>query len=142
MYDNREYPRFRLSDHLCLSALVCLGFLDVRRPISMVQAHTVLSCYHTCARHQLNLTVDYYYNLIYNRTNMRVQRTRTTQLRALLTTTLGHPKSTQCNFNSCLFNYKSAYSENPLCGSFRVDHEYSLYSSIVVLKEYYSFIMK
>ena len=28
---------------------------------------------------------------------MSVQRTRTKQLRAPLTTTLGHPKSTQCN---------------------------------------------
>ena len=36
-------------------------------------------------------------------------RTRTKQLRAPLTTMLGHPKSTQCNFNSCSFNYKSDY---------------------------------
>ena len=42
------------------------------------------------------------YNLIKNRTNMRVQRTHTNQLRAPLTTRLGYPKSTQCNFNSCL----------------------------------------
>ena len=54
---------------------------------------------------------------------MRVQRTHTKQLRAPLTTTLGHPKSTQCNFNSCSFNYKSdyiAYFNQPttvnLCG--------------------------
>ena len=53
---------------------------------------------------------DSYYNLIYNWTNMRVQRTRTKQLRTPLTTTLGHPKSMQCNFNSCSFNYKSNYS--------------------------------
>ena len=43
---------------------------------------------------------------------MRVQRTRTKQVRAPLTTTLGHPKSTQCNFNSCSFNYKSDYSSS------------------------------
>ena len=43
---------------------------------------------------------------------MRVQRTRTKQLRAPLTTTLGHPKSIQCNFNSCSFNYKSVYSNS------------------------------
>ena len=41
---------------------------------------------------------------------MRVQRTRTQPLRTPLTTTLGHPQSTQCNFNSCSFNYKSDYS--------------------------------
>ena len=41
---------------------------------------------------------------------MSVQRTHTKQLHAPLTTTLGHPKSTQCNFNSCSFNYKSVYS--------------------------------
>ena len=46
-----------------------------------------------------------YYNPIYKWTNMRVQCTRTQQLRAPLTTTLGHPHSTQCNFNSCSFNY-------------------------------------
>ena len=40
---------------------------------------------------------------------MRVQRTRTKQLRAPLTTTLGHPKIMQRNFNSCSFNYKSDY---------------------------------
>ena len=41
---------------------------------------------------------------------MRVQRTPPKQLRAPLTTMLGHPKSMQCNFNSCSFNYKSDYS--------------------------------
>ena len=41
---------------------------------------------------------------------MRVQPTHTKQLCALLTTMLGHPKSMQCNFNSCSFNYKSDYS--------------------------------
>ena len=41
---------------------------------------------------------------------MRVQRARTKQLRAPLTTMLGHPKCMQCNFNSCSFNYKSDYS--------------------------------
>ena len=46
---------------------------------------------------------------------MRVQGTRTKQLRAPLTTTLGHPKSTQCNFNSCSFNYKSDYSNKNFC---------------------------
>ena len=40
---------------------------------------------------------------------MHVQRTRTQHLRAPLTRTLGHPKSTQCNFNSFSFNYKSDY---------------------------------
>ena len=40
-----------------------------------------------------------YYNLINNWTNM------TEQSLAPLTTTLGHLKSTQCNFNSCSFNY-------------------------------------
>ena len=49
---------------------------------------------------------------------MRVQRTRTQPLRAPLTTMLGHPKSTQCNFNSCSFNYKSDYSSD----SFLLDH--------------------
>ena len=38
------------------------------------------------------------------------QRTRTQKIRAPLTTTLGHPKSMQCNFNSCSFNYKSDYN--------------------------------
>ena len=43
---------------------------------------------------------------------VHVQRTCTTkQLCAPLTTTLGHPKSMQCNFNSCSFNYKSDYSK-------------------------------
>ena len=42
---------------------------------------------------------------------MRVQCTRTKQLRAPLTTTLGHPKSVQCNFNSFAFNYESDYIE-------------------------------
>ena len=55
-------------------------------------------------------TMRMYYNRIYNWTNMRVQRTRTKH--APLTTTLGHPKSTQCNFNSCSFNYKSDYSND------------------------------
>ena len=40
---------------------------------------------------------------------MGVLRPRTKQLRAPLTTTHGHPKSMQCNFNSCSFNYKSDY---------------------------------
>ena len=40
---------------------------------------------------------------------MSVQRTRTQQLRAPLTT-LGYPKSTQCNFNSCSFNCWLDYS--------------------------------
>ena len=40
---------------------------------------------------------------------MHVQRARTKQLRAPLTTTLGHPKSTQCNFNSCPFNNQLDY---------------------------------
>ena len=40
----------------------------------------------------------------------RVQHTHTKQLRAPLTTTLRHPKSMQCNFNSCSFNYKSDYN--------------------------------
>ena len=35
---------------------------------------------------------------------MRVQRTRTKQLHAPLTTTLWYPENTQCNFNSCSFN--------------------------------------
>ena len=51
-----------------------------------------------------------HYNLIKNWTNMRVQRTRTKQLRAPLTTTLRYPKSTQCNFNSCSFNCWLDYS--------------------------------
>ena len=46
---------------------------------------------------------------------MRVQRTRTKQLRAPLTTTLGHPKSTQCNFNSCSFYCWLDYSIMPQC---------------------------
>ena len=44
------------------------------------------------------------YNLIKNWTNMSVQRTRPQQLCAPLTTTLGNPKSMQCNLNSCSFN--------------------------------------
>ena len=50
------------------------------------------------------------YNLIYNWTDMRVQRTRIKQVCAPLTiqrSSLGHPKSMQCNLNSCSFNYKS-----------------------------------
>ena len=60
-------------------------------------------------RHIAKGSTSIHYNLIYNCTNMRLQCTRTKQLRAPLTTTLGHPKSTQCNFNSCTFNYKSDY---------------------------------
>ena len=57
------------------------------------------------------LPKNQYYNLIYNWTNMHVQRTHTKQLRTPWTTTLRHPKSMQCNFNSCSFNYKSDYSQ-------------------------------
>ena len=53
---------------------------------------------------------------------MRVQRTRTKQLRAPLTTTLGHPKSMQCNFNSCSFNYKSYYSKAAISLTFDLLH--------------------
>ena len=49
------------------------------------------------------------YNPSYNWTNTCVQRTHTKQLCAPLTTTLEHPKSMQCNFNSCSFNYKFDY---------------------------------
>ena len=41
---------------------------------------------------------------------MRVQQRTHTKL---LTTTLGHPKSTQCNFNSCSFNCWLDYRYNP-----------------------------
>ena len=60
-------------------------------------------------RHQHKMGWGYSYNLIYNWTNMRVQRTRPKQLHDPLTAVLGHPKSMQCNFNSCSFNYKSDY---------------------------------
>ena len=58
-----------------------------------------------------------YYNLMNNWTNISVQRTRTKQLRAPLTTMLGHPKSTQCNFNSCSFNYWLDYNKSIMMGS-------------------------
>ena len=50
---------------------------------------------------------QFQYNLINNWTNMCVQRTRTKQLHAPLTTTLGHPKSTQCNLVVMIIDYAS-----------------------------------
>ena len=93
-------------------------FQASRHECALVQQHNyslhvyfifVWNMYHSNDTHLNEL---YYYNPIYNWTSMRVQRTRTKQLRALLTTTLGHPKSMQCNFNSCSFNYKSDYNVN------------------------------
>ena len=61
-------------------------------------------------RNSFIISISQHYNPIKYWTNMSVQRTRTKQWHAPLTTTLGHPKSMQCNFNSCSFNYKSDYT--------------------------------
>ena len=53
---------------------------------------------------------------------MRVQRTCTKQLRAPLTTTLRHPKSTRCNFNSCSFNCWLDYNNPHL-----IEQDYSMH---------------
>ena len=67
---------------------------------------------------------------------MRVHRTHTKQLRAPLTTTLGYPTSTQCNFNSCSFNCWLDYSisREDLQSGFKIRQKKLIMHSSTILR--------
>ena len=67
---------------------------------------------------------------------MCVQRTRTQQLHAPSTTTLGHPKSTPCNFNSCSFNYKSDYSMYMYIDTRNINNKYTFSLNLKKYKDH------